>query len=66
MNSFAAAEDWAGANLSRRVAFLNALRAEVGRRAPVNKAGVALVSDWDLLTARPEEIEAALAKAKAK
>jgi hypothetical protein len=43
-----------------RVRYLNTLRAIVGRRCEVNKVGVALVSDYDLLDAEPAEIVEAL------
>ena len=42
--------------LPTRVAYLNALRAAVSKRAPRNKAGVPLVSDFDLLCATRGEI----------
>lgn len=48
--------------LEQRVRFLAALRDIVGRRAPVNKVGTPLVSDFDLIAASDEEIQEALGK----
>lgn len=45
-----------------RVAYLNTLRDIVGRRCEKNRVGAALVSDYDLLDASPEEITEAIAK----
>jgi len=47
----------AAASIPERVAFLNALREIVGRRAdiPKNKIGVPLVSDYDLVWSSESE-----------
>lgn len=47
---------WAlGATQAERVAWLAALRAIVGRRCAKNKAGAALVSDFDLIWSTEDE-----------
>jgi hypothetical protein len=51
-------------NLALRVKWVNALRAIVGKDAPRNKSGVALISDIDLILASDEQRLAALEKIK--
>jgi len=51
-------------NLALRVKWVNALRAIVGKDAPRNKSGVAMVSDIDLILASDEQRLAALEKIK--
>lgn len=46
----------------QKVEYLNTLRAIVGERSKKNKAGIALVSDFDLIVAEPNEHAQALAK----
>lgn len=47
--------DAINAHQAERVAFMAALRAIVGRRCAKNKAGAALVSDFDLVWATEDE-----------
>lgn len=54
---------WCGTDLQRRSKFLCCLRDEVGIRAPKNKVGTPMVSDFDLITAMPGEYCLALLKA---
>lgn len=44
-----------------RVAYLNALRLVVARHCPLNKMGVPLVTDYDLIDATEEEQAEAMA-----
>jgi hypothetical protein len=47
-------------NIESRVRFLNKLRDVIARRAPKNKAGAPMISDFDMINASSEElIEAA-------
>lgn len=46
-----------------RVKYLNALRSIIGKRMPKNKAGAAIISDYDLLDASAKEFSEALLKA---
>lgn len=50
-------------NRELRVKFVNHLRSVVGRRMPKNKMGAALVTDFDLVLAGPDEQCEALCKA---
>lgn len=58
-------KDWA-TTPQRKVAYLNALRSLVSKKCPVNKAGVPIVSDFDLLAASEEEQAEALKTAMQK
>jgi len=49
-----------------KVIYLNTLRKLVGERLPKNKAGVAIVTDYDLINADPHEHFEALTAATAK
>jgi phosphatidate phosphatase APP1 len=51
-------------NTALRVKWDNALRAIMGKDAPKNKSGVALISDIDLILASDEQRLAALEKIK--
>jgi len=48
----------------QRVKFLSSLRSIVGDKLPKNKAGQAVVTDFDLLTAPSDDVENAINKAQ--